>query len=57
MTAAIIEYTIEETAVESHERGVADLTDVTAWLDHSANLRRPFTGIYVPRHRADGPAL
>lgn len=54
MSAATIDYATDETAVEGHDR---DVVDVTAWLDHTANLRRPFTGQYVPRHRAEGPAL
>jgi hypothetical protein len=54
MSASTIEYTIDETAVKSHDR---DVVDVTAWPDHTASLRRRFTGLYVPRHRADGPAL
>jgi len=53
MSVASIDYTIDETAVESHDR---DVVDDTAWLDRRASLRRPFTR-YEPRHRADGPAV
>ena len=53
MSVASIEYTIDETVMEGHERDVAH---VTAWLDRKASLRRPFTR-YEPRHRADGPAI
>lgn len=54
MSASTIEYTIDETAMDGSDR---DVVNVTAWLDRRANLRRPFTSRYVPRHRADGPAL
>jgi len=54
MSAATIDCAIDETASEDHDR---DVVDGTAWLDHTANLRRPFTGQYEPRHRAEGPAL
>ncbi len=54
MSATAIEYVIDETAaVEAQDRAAER---VTAWIDHPANLRRAFTGVYVPRHRADGPA-
>ena len=53
MSVASIDYTIDETAVEGHDR---DVVDVTAWPDRRASLRRPFTR-YEPRHRADGPAV
>jgi hypothetical protein len=53
MSAATIDHTTDETAVTPHDLGAVD---VTAWIDHAANLRRAFTGTYVPRHRADGPA-
>ena len=33
-----------------------DVVDITAWLDHTASLREA-PSAYVPRHRADGPAL
>jgi hypothetical protein len=54
MSVASIEYTIDETAVEGHDRLVEE---VTAWLDRTASLRRPFTAACMPRHRADGPAV
>ena len=53
MSVATIDYTTEETATVVHD---ADVVDVTSWTGPSANLRRSFTGVYVPRHRADGPA-
>ena len=34
----------------------SEVVDIAAWLDHSASLREA-PGAYVPRHRADGPAL
>ncbi|HVQ18077.1 MAG TPA: hypothetical protein VMT27_03455 [Actinomycetes bacterium] len=51
MSVASIDYTIDETAVEGHERD--DVVD--DWHDRKASLRRPFTR-YEPRHRAAGPA-
>jgi hypothetical protein len=51
MSVASIDHTIDELAVEAH-----DPDGVDAWLDRPARLRRPFTR-YVPRHRADGPAV
>jgi hypothetical protein len=53
MSVASIDYTIDEIAVEGHDR---DVVDVTAWPERTASLRRPFTR-YEPRHRADGPAV
>jgi hypothetical protein len=46
-----IDLTVDHTVHDDRSAGVA----ITAWLDHTASLRREFTG-YVPRHRADGPA-
>jgi hypothetical protein len=54
MSVATIDYSIEETAAQSHDSDVVDLTD---WLTRTASLSRPFTRVYVPRHRADGPAV
>jgi hypothetical protein len=48
-----IDHTIDESAAKGHDAGVVDISQ---WLDHTASLRRSFTG-YVPRHRADGPAV
>lgn len=53
MSVASIDHTNDDTPAESLDDNVVD---VTAWLDHPANLRRSFTR-YEPRHRADGPAL
>jgi hypothetical protein len=53
MSVATIDHTTDTATPDSRHR----IVDVTAWLDHSASLRRPFTGEYAPRHRADGPAL
>ena len=55
MPVASIDYTIDETAVKGHDH--RDVVDVTARLDRTASLRRPFTAWYVPRHRASGPAV
>ena len=52
MSAATIDYAIDESAVDDHVR---DAVDATVWPDHRANLRRAFTR-YEPRHRAVGPA-
>ena len=54
MSVASTDCTIDETAEEGHD---CDVVVVTAWLDRRASLRRPFTGRYEPRHRADGPAV
>jgi hypothetical protein len=53
MSVATIDYTIDETSVERHD----DAEDITAWPHYAASLRRQFTGLYVPRHRAEGRAV
>jgi hypothetical protein len=54
MTVATIDHPSDQTVAEGLDRTIVD---VAAWLDHSATLRRSFTADYVPRHRADGPAV
>ncbi len=54
MSVATIDYWIDETVLEAHDREVAE---ITTWLERRASLRRAFTTVYTPRHRADGPAL
>jgi hypothetical protein len=51
MSVANIEFAIDKTTTEAHE-----LVNVAGWLEHKASLRRRFTVVYTPRHRADGPA-
>jgi len=52
MSVASIDYAIDETTTEAHE-----MVNVTGRLEHKASLRRRFTVVYTPRHRADGPAV
>src|SRR5688572_10026608 len=40
MSVATIDHTTDTATPDSRHR----IVDVTAWLDHSASLRRPFTG-------------
>jgi hypothetical protein len=53
MSAASVDHTFDETAVEGHDR---DVDEVNAWLERRASLRRPFTR-YEPRTGRTAPAV
>ena len=53
MSAASIEYAIVETTAARRDRHAVDAVR----RDPTARLRRAFTSVYTPRHRADGPAV
>ncbi len=53
MSAITIEYPVDQTTLTTYDRRAVD----TAPRERPALLRRPFTTVYRPRHRADGPAL
>ena len=53
MSVATIERQHHEPAVNA----ARDIDDVTAYLAHTARLRRSFTAEYQPRHRAEGLAI
>lgn len=59
MSIATIHHTTDRTTESRHEiQNVHARLDHSARLDDSASLRRQFTrGQYVPRHRAEGPAI